>query len=145
MGLNASDGIPTGRGRVARIACLDLMDSSASGSWCSELATTLISRSLRSETIIFGVVGVSRAEAGGEPTLEKLLYVASRRKRSASWRVDWTSLSGVLAQVIESCSSRRKFSEVERHDHYTWEKASVASYLGGSSSELDSCSFRVLF
>jgi len=40
MGLNASDGIPTGRGRAARIACLDLIDSSASGSWCSELATT---------------------------------------------------------------------------------------------------------
>ena len=36
IGLNASEGIPTGRGRAARIACLDLMDSSASG---SELAT----------------------------------------------------------------------------------------------------------
>jgi hypothetical protein len=37
IGLNASDGIPSGRGRAARIACLDLIDSSASG---SELATT---------------------------------------------------------------------------------------------------------
>ena len=36
IGLNASDGIPAGRGRAARIACLNLMDSSASG---SELAT----------------------------------------------------------------------------------------------------------
>lgn len=39
IGLNASEGIPTGRGRAARIACLDLMDSSASG---SELATTCV-------------------------------------------------------------------------------------------------------
>jgi hypothetical protein len=45
---------------------------------------TLIPRSLRSETIIFGVVGVSGAAAWGELTLAKLLYVASRRKRSAS-------------------------------------------------------------
>ena len=40
MGLNASDGIPTGRGSAAKMACLDMMDSSASGSWCRELATT---------------------------------------------------------------------------------------------------------
>lgn len=64
---------------------------------------TLIPKSLRSATIILGVVGVLGVSTRGEVTLARLLNVASRRKRNASWRVDWVSFSGVLECDIESC------------------------------------------
>src|SRR6266852_6289995 len=75
---------------------------------------TLISKSLRSETVIFGVVGVFGASTRGELTLARLLNVASRRKRNASWRVDWVSLSGVLCD-IESCRIHRTISNKGNH------------------------------
>jgi hypothetical protein len=71
---------------------------------------TLMSRSLRSETIILGVVGVFGVSTCGELALVRLLYVASRRKRNASWRVDWVSFSGVLQCDIESCRIHRTIS-----------------------------------
>ena len=71
---------------------------------------TLISKSLRSATIILGVVGVLGVSTRGEVTLARLLNVASRRKRNASWRVDWVSFSGVLECDIESCRIHRKIS-----------------------------------
>jgi hypothetical protein len=70
----------------------------------------LISKSLRSETIILGVVGVFGVSTCGELTLARLLNVASRRKRNASWRVDWVSFSGVLECDIESCRIYRNIS-----------------------------------